>query len=79
MGATIVNVELFVEPLLRMTLGGLNSPERGRKSADRITLPVNPFKLTRFIFTIVEDPAEREMIEGLAVTLKSGVPRDGVG
>lgn len=78
-GAATDSVELFVPPLPSTTFEGLNEPSSGRKKAERIMLPANPFKLVRFTENVVVDPTGRVAFVGLDETLKSGEARRGRG
>ena len=76
-GATIVNAELFVPPLVSVMLGGLNDPSRGRNKAESTMVPVRPFMLVIVMLTLVDEPEVSVVLLGLATIPKSAGPARG--
>ncbi len=72
-------VELPVPPLDRVTEDGVGDavkalPVLGLAVLVRLKVPLKPFAVVKVAETVVEAPASTLVVEGLEVTVKSGLP-----
>ena len=70
-----LQVDMAEIPEVKVTLVGVHEavrPVKGVTDVDRVTDPVNPFRLVSVTVDAPDEPAGKVTIDGLAATLKSG-------